>query len=562
MLFGRWTCLPVVFLTVFLGFVGLVAAAPWYDTHAGKWREFSREAAEKGRLAQLGRRISDWRKRSGKLALWELNKVSEKKFVGMVWGQHEILRRVKPAVLQSMARNETELAFLQKLVSSQEMLDMLLLSGVVPEDLSDGLRIWSEIWNGKKENRSGLWLRVGAAVALEWGGNPPAGIFGGEEIDALERFSFYQESWTKGRLFKSFESLGVWEIRQVVGAKLPNEGLKWAQDHPDGKKGRVRLDYANPRSLAPCFGKIPYRSKNKKGKSVHQPSEFYEGKKVTLELLQEYGGVCGAVSRYGMLYAQAHGIPALLLAQPPDHCAFAWKPGEKWEIGNDVHGWAVSRRHEGWVFPWGDQGNCIPLMSRLYSRRDSYRASRVFAWLAHGRPTRAEVMRALRHGLLREPLDYDSWHWLAERMGSSRSALSGWKSDEAHELVEEAADALSDYPDVFVDWVFSCGKCLESKLKRRDGMEVWLAGLVAEKSTNPQATAILNACQRIVGHKMEEEGMMAHWGRFIKYEAKEFYAGLSRRDRKKMRKLMQGIYQEVKHDQRAGTFFALFVEKE
>lgn len=43
---------------------------------------------------------------------------------------------------------------------------------------------------------------------------------------------------------------------------------------------------------------------DKRGISIHCPEKFYDGKPVTLQLLKEYGGVCGAVSKFSSSVCQ------------------------------------------------------------------------------------------------------------------------------------------------------------------------------------------------------------------------------------------------------------------
>ena len=43
---------------------------------------------------------------------------------------------------------------------------------------------------------------------------------------------------------------------------------------------------------------------DKRGISIHCPEKFYDGKPVTLQLLKEYGGVCGAVTKFSSSVCQ------------------------------------------------------------------------------------------------------------------------------------------------------------------------------------------------------------------------------------------------------------------
>lgn len=60
----------------------------------------------------------------------------------------------------------------------------------------------------------------------------------------------------------------------------------------------------------------------------------------------DYGGVCGAVSKFGASCCQAFGVAAMPVGQP-GHCAMIWRaPGGRWRLENDCGGWNQSRMHD------------------------------------------------------------------------------------------------------------------------------------------------------------------------------------------------------------------------
>ena len=60
----------------------------------------------------------------------------------------------------------------------------------------------------------------------------------------------------------------------------------------------------------------------------HQPCH---NKPRTLQNLSSTGGVCGAVSKFGVGMCQAHGIPSAPIAQP-GHCAFIVQGGGRYFV--------------------------------------------------------------------------------------------------------------------------------------------------------------------------------------------------------------------------------------
>ena len=100
---------------------------------------------------------------------------------------------------------------------------------------------------------------------------------------------------------------------------------------------------------------VSYTDVDGRGISVHDPAEFYDGKPVTLMLLKEYGGVCGAVSKFATSVCQTVGIPAMPVAQP-GHCAHIWlttgNSKAEWKLSNDCGGLGATTKHDGVNLVW------------------------------------------------------------------------------------------------------------------------------------------------------------------------------------------------------------------
>jgi len=119
--------------------------------------------------------------------------------------------------------------------------------------------------------------------------------------------------------------------------------------------------------------------------SIHDPKLFYNEQPVTLMLLKELGGVCGAVSKFASSVCQAHGYPAFPVGQP-GHCAHFWlKPeakggNRKWQIGNNCGSYKDSRRHGGIYFIWDDltkMGWTVPIYEKAINNCDDFIASEI-----------------------------------------------------------------------------------------------------------------------------------------------------------------------------------------
>lgn len=163
---------------------------------------------------------------------------------------------------------------------------------------------------------------------------------------SLQRYAFYKESRKNGNLFQQYDQLKAWEMATLFQHTWSVDDLQWAQSF-----GKTNKNFKASSAGGVAMQFIPYREKNKAGISVHAGGAFYDNKPITLKILHEYGGVCGAVSKGAAGFLASRGIPAYPVGQP-GHCAFVWKNimGE-WVVGNDIYGWSWSDGHSGWIFP-------------------------------------------------------------------------------------------------------------------------------------------------------------------------------------------------------------------
>jgi len=261
------------------------------------------------------------------------------------------------------------------------------------------LSIWAQIWRDFPESREpGVWRRFAIATALVQAEQVNA-MADGKPIDPIARFRFYRKSFDAGVLAPYFSKAPVWELRYVAGSWAQDADLAWAQE-------QLKPEWKVQASVGNACWMVPYKETNAKGVSVQTGSKFYDDKPMTLKLMTEYGGVCGAISRFGTSAAQAIGIPAMPVGQP-GHCAFFWRNTEStWLMGNDVFGWGASTQHEGIRVVWGPRPAYVPLYD--LARRDEK------AFLLADRLTYAASLVAWKSDLLREataasPLFLPAW---------------------------------------------------------------------------------------------------------------------------------------------------------
>jgi len=102
-------------------------------------------------------------------------------------------------------------------------------------------------------------------------------------------------------------------------------------------------------------------------------SQYYYYQPVTLKVLHEIGGVCGAVSSFHSGMCQAFGVPASVIGQP-GHAAFVcYNDKGKWELKNVIRGWAETKKKV--QYTWDRAGYFLLLMDEAQKNLNSYRLS-------------------------------------------------------------------------------------------------------------------------------------------------------------------------------------------
>lgn len=264
-----------------------------------------------------------------------------------------LLRSVSPGQFKRVSASGG-LPFLLWLVDHPDALSDFIHGGANGEVCPRSFDVWRLIWHECPESREyGPWRRFAIASALAQA-QPINAMATGRPIDALDRFKFYKQSADAGALVPSFFTTPVWKLRYVAGSWAIDSDLAWVRT-------AMKPEIRNQLSVGDACMMVPYIDKNAKGVSVQEGEKFYDNKPMTLKLMTEYGGVCGAIARFGASSCQALGVPSFPVAQPA-HCAFVWEnPDSSWRLGNEIFGWAASSQHEGIRIMWGARPTFIPL---------------------------------------------------------------------------------------------------------------------------------------------------------------------------------------------------------
>ena len=298
----------------------------------------ARDRVSHGELAALGEDLAKALAPLAKEGSAErLASIASRPQVALALAQHAFLA-IGSAGLEAIRTEEGGADFTRWLIADRETMEEFLTTGAPPRDPSKAIAILQAIWMVDRSLESGHLRRLAVATALEhsvpirpWSEWDDSAA---KTIDPVARYRFYRDLHAKGTLFPGFESLATWELRRVVDLPLYDEDIAWFHTSLPAKLADG-TPLGSQREIGNAAFLIPYRDTSPtNGKSVQLGKPFYDDKRLTPAVMLEYGGVCGAVSKFGSFAARAFGVPAQPLGQE-GHCAFCWKHEDNdWRTGN------------------------------------------------------------------------------------------------------------------------------------------------------------------------------------------------------------------------------------
>lgn len=273
----------------------------------------------------------------------------------------EVIRTASPDVMAAMHRAGKK-AFLQAFLNDSAWMELYLGSGMVPYHNDVGLSILADIWelDGKSAD-FGTYKPLACALASVWGGEegykPVVQTKSRATHNPVWRYQFFKNRHKAGALYPGFERLRPWELRFVVA--IPQQD--WDDQSYAWCAENVNIPWQ--RYNAACWA-APYTDPNVFGDGVQTP-DFYIGwpDESDAQKTQINGGVCGGLSHFGTVAAQAHGIPAYTVGQP-GHCAYAVRLGR----GNWIGGFGgPDGGMHNWVFSKGQAPTSFRLMEAVFA---------------------------------------------------------------------------------------------------------------------------------------------------------------------------------------------------
>jgi hypothetical protein len=236
--------------------------------------------------------------------------------------QHELIQVTGAANLAALAGERNGRAFLKTFLWDPEWIEMWLASGPLPANSAEGLGYLRDIWVADRSPARTKYHALASAVALAFSAEPTCGRMRGmmyspfRPVTPVSRYFFYRNAHATRRLHPMFDGLKTWELRFVVSGNQSQDdaSLVWLLDN-------VNLPLWKYTDA--CW-MVEYRGASAYGDTVQGPlfNMPWSRRMNWAENAFRHGGVCGTLSTFGCLSAQAHGIPAYTCGQP-GHCAYA-----------------------------------------------------------------------------------------------------------------------------------------------------------------------------------------------------------------------------------------------
>ena len=332
------------------------------------------------------------------------------------WALHEI----GVDAVQSVLRLEGGRAFTNAFLKDKAWLEDFLASGPLVDAPAAFTNLAALVWNDASGAilKGGLARTVATAMALQ--------LPKDQSIEKLVRtFAGYMFLADVGRLHKSAYTQSVREWRFALGKILDIADLLYLNDY---------LNYQTDNYGGACWC-VPYRLYNCFGESVQTPLYYRPWRDCTWPtqaLRPTVGGVCGALSTFGALSANAHGLMASTGGQP-GHCAYARRRNNgQWDIHNYV-GRYTSMHNTFWnehAFTYFD------VFERSYANRARQLQADRLVWLAQlaeeDKAGASAVEGWYRLAVKANPKHYGAWRaysdWLLRTEASDTTTQAYLKS--------------------------------------------------------------------------------------------------------------------------------------
>lgn len=259
----------------------------------------------------------------------------------------DLLSRFDDAQLGALAADPAVKSMLKQVLSSRELLEILLYSGEMLRPDATLKALASTVRQCPDCLADAVTARIAIACALEYGKSR-----GNDSAKAVACYAFFAEKYAARTLDPGFGTLPVWAVRVVMGAPYSNplltlSSLRWLHENERGSAADIA---GRVRASLPAFR--PGANANAYGDNK------------ALFVKREGSTACGACI-YAAASASAMGIPAVTALEPGCASVRLWN-GREWAYMGRGHGHADGHRFQWRTWAWGDKFDFLLLSQRIY----------------------------------------------------------------------------------------------------------------------------------------------------------------------------------------------------
>ena len=323
------------------------------------------------------------------------------------------------------------------------------------------------------------YLKLAIATSFAGGSNI---VFwaGGKAQDVVERYNIYKDfitdtksawSWTTEER-NQFNSLPIAMMKYTVDTRQNNDEIKWFADYVKNTKNKSlnAYDYVEYKGVKPFNNPAYYGTNAAKYIEKYKMGKYNinteDPNTIRWYAVMEIDGVCGALAKTYAGLRETFGYPAGVVHQP-GHAATILYDGTKWQLSNDVFGWAQSRDEMGQMpLNWGMKSwnsdrsaSYVFLTQNVLDNDASYTKATLINILAEAKAEAGDfngAQETYRKALEVQPNNLDSMYGLIQAYLSDNS-----KSEADYlALQKDIADKFKLYPFPMLDLM----KLIEGKI--------------------------------------------------------------------------------------------------
>jgi hypothetical protein len=357
--------------------------------------------------------------------------------MSLALAQAAMIRHVTPATLALVSVKKDQQALLEWLFQNRSAMESFLSSAKPEDNLPTVFKLWSSLRDSNPTDFDS-YHNLALACALVF--DRPVRLHTpddpyNDQVDMLERYTYFLESDKQNKLKTSIPKLPAWALVWTVDAPVPTSELIWARGHI--KCHRRKWDGT--------YNMVKYRmEKITKNKTIHED--------YTLKEILKEGGICVDQAYFGAITAKANGIPAMSFTGLGQRGAHAWfgymSADDEWNMSAGRY--AADKFATGYtVDPQTGmriKEHSLAILTDKQRYSPKYLKASRLTWLAavlldEGHPEKFETCLLLALATCSRHLE--AWEWYVSHLKQVKAPETKWRA-----VLKDMRRIFKDYPDI------------------------------------------------------------------------------------------------------------------